>query len=142
MEHVKSLLPPGKKWKLVWHDEFDGDTLDKSKWSYRLHLLQRRHETFTDRGAFLDGKGNLLLALQEKSRLRREPTGKFTALSQPRKLQNSFLISMALRLTDGKLSFPTQLKHLEPIRQKSNCTRKSSGKSMLSSLRLTNNRSS
>ncbi len=66
MEHVKSLLPPGKKWKLVWHDEFDGDTLDESKWSYRLHLLQRRHETFTDQGAFLDGKGNLLLALQEK----------------------------------------------------------------------------
>ena len=28
-------LPPapgGKTWKLVWHDEFDGDKLDDSKW--------------------------------------------------------------------------------------------------------------
>ena len=22
----------GKQWKLVWHDEFDGSTLDESKW--------------------------------------------------------------------------------------------------------------
>lgn len=66
MEHVKSLLPPQKRWKLVWHDEFDGTELDTSKWGYRLHLLQQRHSTFTDQGAVLDGKGNLLLTLQEK----------------------------------------------------------------------------
>ena len=30
-----SLLPPGKKWKLVWHDEFDGQTIDTSKWMCR-----------------------------------------------------------------------------------------------------------
>jgi len=64
--HAKSLLPAGKSWKLVWHDEFDGDKLDESKWGYRLHLMQRRHETFSDGGAFLDGKGNLILPLIEK----------------------------------------------------------------------------
>ncbi len=24
--------PEGKAWKLVWHDEFDGDKLDGTKW--------------------------------------------------------------------------------------------------------------
>lgn len=65
-DHVESLLPAGKKWKLVWHDEFDGTELDRSKWDFRLHLLQQRHSTFTDEGAVLDGKGNLLLTLIEK----------------------------------------------------------------------------
>ena len=32
-KHVDSLLPAGKSWKLVWHDEFDGDTLDRTKWT-------------------------------------------------------------------------------------------------------------
>ena len=32
---AKSLLPPGKNWKLAWHDEFDGDEIDKSKWMCR-----------------------------------------------------------------------------------------------------------
>ncbi len=65
-KHVPSLLPPGKKWKLVWHDEFDGDTLDRTKWDFRLHLMQQRHTTYTDEGARLDGKGNLELFLIEK----------------------------------------------------------------------------
>ena len=65
-EHVKSLLPAGKPWKLVWHDEFDGTELDRTKWDFRLHLLQQRHSTYTDEGAFLDGKGNLHLKLIEK----------------------------------------------------------------------------
>lgn len=64
--HVPSLLPPGRKWELVWNDEFDGDTLDRSKWSFRLHLMQQRHNTFSEEGATLDGKGNLLLTLHEK----------------------------------------------------------------------------
>ncbi len=64
--HAKSLLPEGKKWKLVWHDEFDGEELDRSKWGFRLHLMQRRHNTFTEEGAELDGKGNLHIKLIEK----------------------------------------------------------------------------
>ena len=65
-EHAKSLLPAGKQWKLVWHDEFDGTELDRTKWDFRLHLLQQRHKTYTDEGAVLDGKGNLHLKLIEK----------------------------------------------------------------------------
>ena len=37
-----SLLPPGKKFKLVWNDEFDGDRLDVSKWSYRTNFWGQR----------------------------------------------------------------------------------------------------
>lgn len=37
-----SLLPLGKNFKLVWHDEFDGDSLDESKWSYRTNFWGRR----------------------------------------------------------------------------------------------------
>ena len=29
--HADSFLPASKKWKLVWHDEFDGTELDESK---------------------------------------------------------------------------------------------------------------
>jgi L-ascorbate metabolism protein UlaG (beta-lactamase superfamily) len=64
--HVPSLLPPDRNWKLVWHDEFDGETLDTTKWGFRLHLLQKRHETFTSEGAVLDGKGCLYLQLIRK----------------------------------------------------------------------------
>ena len=48
-----SILPKEKKWKLVWHDEFDGDTLDETKWSYRRHLWHRESPTFTDEGVTL-----------------------------------------------------------------------------------------
>ncbi len=65
-EHAPSYLPAGKKWRLAWHDEFDGDTLDLSKWDFRLHLLQQRHLTFSIEGAVLDGKSNLQLSLIEK----------------------------------------------------------------------------
>ena len=30
-----SLLPRGKMWKLVWHDEFDAREIDKTKWMCR-----------------------------------------------------------------------------------------------------------
>ncbi len=63
---VPSQLPEGSKWKLFWHDEFDGTELDTNKWDYRLHLMQIRHHTWTDQGAELDGKGNLLLKLYKK----------------------------------------------------------------------------
>lgn len=45
MEHT-SILPQGKKWHLVWNDEFDGNSLDLQKWDFRRHLLQCEHKTF------------------------------------------------------------------------------------------------
>ncbi len=64
--HLPSQLPQDKKWRLVWHDEFDGIQLDESKWDYRLHLMQNRHKTWTKDGAVLDGKGLLKLTLHKK----------------------------------------------------------------------------
>lgn len=66
MGHEQSLLPEGYGWNLVWNDKFDGDEIDTSKWGYRLHLMQKRHNAYTDEGAALDGKGNLLLKLIQK----------------------------------------------------------------------------
>jgi len=44
--HAVSLLPEDKKFRLVWHDEFDGTTLDESKWSYRTNFWGRRAHWF------------------------------------------------------------------------------------------------
>lgn len=63
---VPSQLPQGKQWKLVWSDEFNGTQLDRSKWDFRLHLMQQRHGTWVEDAAALDGKGNLLLRVYEK----------------------------------------------------------------------------
>ncbi len=57
-DHAPSILPDGRKFKLVWADEFDGDELDTSKWDYRFSMMQRVHPAWTDKGVHLDGKGN------------------------------------------------------------------------------------
>ena len=41
-----SLLPRGRVFKLVWNDEFDGDSLDMSKWSYRTNFWGNRAPWF------------------------------------------------------------------------------------------------
>ncbi len=64
--HAASLLPEEKDWKLVWNDEFDGETLDETKWSYRLHLMGMRHETFCDDAVYLDNESNLVFKVIEK----------------------------------------------------------------------------
>lgn len=48
--HAESLLPAGKQWKLVWSDEFDGDSLDETKWNYRLNFWGYRSPTWTTEG--------------------------------------------------------------------------------------------
>ena len=45
-DRAPSLLPVGKSFKLVWHDEFDGTTLDESKWSYRTNFWGRNAHWF------------------------------------------------------------------------------------------------
>lgn len=49
-DHAPSLLPDGYDFKLVWADEFDGDTLDTTKWDYRLCMMGKRHPAWTDKG--------------------------------------------------------------------------------------------
>lgn len=43
--HAPSLLPPGS-WSLVWNDEFDGDRLDETKWSFRTWFWGRKAHWF------------------------------------------------------------------------------------------------
>lgn len=38
-----SLLPGHRSWRLVWNDEFDGKSLDRSKWAVRTHMMGLRH---------------------------------------------------------------------------------------------------
>lgn len=58
--HEYSLLPKDKEWKLIWSDEFDGDTLDESKWNFRLNYWGMPFDGFTDKGVYLDGNSNLV----------------------------------------------------------------------------------
>ena len=44
--HAPSLLPKGRDFALVWHDEFDGDRLDETKWSFRTTFWGRRAHWF------------------------------------------------------------------------------------------------
>ncbi|MBE6397712.1 MAG: hypothetical protein E7046_11985, partial [Lentisphaerae bacterium] len=56
-----SLLPKGRKFSLVWNDEFDGDRLDESKWSYRTNFWGRRAHWFaTPEDGAVDVKDGLL----------------------------------------------------------------------------------
>jgi beta-glucanase (GH16 family) len=52
--------PPGKEWKLVWQDEFNGAKLDESKWN-RLGDWKRRDGFWIKEDAFLNGRGQLVL---------------------------------------------------------------------------------
>ncbi len=51
--------PPGKVWKLVWHDEFDGTELDRTKWE--IPEGPRRDGYWTAKAVALDGKGHLVI---------------------------------------------------------------------------------
>jgi beta-glucanase (GH16 family) len=63
----KDSLPPapeGQRWTLVWHDEFDGETLDESKWD--VPEGKRRDAWWSRKAIKLDGKGHLVIqALKE-----------------------------------------------------------------------------
>ncbi|MHC4398098.1 MAG: glycoside hydrolase family 16 protein [Planctomycetota bacterium] len=64
-------LPPvadGKTWKLAWHDEFDGDALDESKWNVPPDA-PRRDGWWMRKAIALDGKGHLVIrALKDGDR--------------------------------------------------------------------------
>ena len=70
-----SLLPAGKKFKLVWNDEFNGDRLDESKWSYRTNFWGRRAPWFAapEDGAVEVKDGKVHLKIVKK------PDGQFVS---------------------------------------------------------------
>ena len=57
-DHEYSILPEGKKWKLVFSDEFDGTVLNENVWNYRLNFWGDRFLAYTDKGVTLDGNSN------------------------------------------------------------------------------------
>ncbi len=60
IEDVLPLAPQGKAWKLVWHDEFDGEKLDESKWDVPPDG-KRRDAWWMRKAIGLDGKGHLVM---------------------------------------------------------------------------------
>jgi beta-glucanase (GH16 family) len=52
--------PAGKQWKLIWGDDFEGDTLDESKWN-RLGDVERRDGYWIKDDAYVSGEGTLVL---------------------------------------------------------------------------------
>ncbi len=52
--------PEGKQWKLAWHDEFDGQKLDETKWETPPDA-PRRDAAWVRRAVSLDGQGHLVI---------------------------------------------------------------------------------
>lgn len=65
-DHADSFLPAGKKWKLVWNDEFDGTELDTTKWGFRRNFWGASFPAFSNEGIVLDGKSHMQMHLMEK----------------------------------------------------------------------------
>lgn len=59
--------PSGKKWKLVWSDEFNGEHLDGAKWE-KVGDWPRRGALWLKENAYLDGKGNLVIRSKKEGR--------------------------------------------------------------------------
>lgn len=55
----------GKKWKLAWHDEFEGEKIDESKWEI-MGDWKRRDGWWVKEDSYVDGKGNLVLRTKKK----------------------------------------------------------------------------
>lgn len=64
--HEPSFLPEGE-WKLAWADEFDGTELDRSKWDYRMSMMGKRWEAWSDKGVALDGNSNAVFTVIEEN---------------------------------------------------------------------------
>ena len=65
--HVPSLLPDGKNWELVWADEFDGKTLDRTKWVPRLNMMGSRSPHWVEDAYEIDGNSNLVFKLEKRN---------------------------------------------------------------------------
>lgn len=65
-DHEPSYLPEGKTFTLVWNDEFDGNTLDRTKWDYRTSMMGKVHPAWCEEGVELDGNSNAVFTLMLK----------------------------------------------------------------------------
>ena len=58
-------IAEGKKWKLVWSDEFDGNAIDSSKWNI-LGDHKRKDGWWLKEDARLDGNGSLEIRVKKQ----------------------------------------------------------------------------
>ncbi|MGI6496978.1 MAG: hypothetical protein ACOX5G_13065 [Kiritimatiellia bacterium] len=65
-----SLLPEDREWRLAFHDEFDGDALDTTTWSYRTNFGGRRASWFA---VPEDGCSFFVDGVQRGPKIGREP---------------------------------------------------------------------
>jgi beta-glucanase (GH16 family) len=63
--HEPSILPDGE-WKLVWADEFDGESLDKTKWNFRHHIFHKEHPCWIEDEGLSFENSNIHFKLVEK----------------------------------------------------------------------------
>ena len=61
IEVVLPTAPEGKTWHLVWHDEFDGEKLDETKWEV-MPDAPRKGGWWSRKSISLDGKGHLVIS--------------------------------------------------------------------------------
>ena len=63
-EHLPP-VPAGKCWKLVWHDEFEGNRIDVAKWNVRADGPRRDGWWLPD-AVELDGQGHLVMKVLDR----------------------------------------------------------------------------
>jgi len=68
-DHAPSLLPDGYEFQKVWADEFDGDTLDTTKWDYRLCMMGKRHPAWTNKGVKIENGCAVFTVLEEDGKI-------------------------------------------------------------------------
>ena len=64
--HEPSLPLEEKNWKLVWSDEFDGSTLDESKWIFGSVCFTSLIPRIPEKGVKVEN-GNLILSVTEEN---------------------------------------------------------------------------
>ena len=61
IEVVLPTAPEGKSWKLIWHDEFDEEKIDETKWEV-MPYAPRKGGWWSQKAVSLDGKGHLVIS--------------------------------------------------------------------------------
>ncbi len=100
-DHEPSFLPEGN-WKLVWNDEFDGDKLDTSKWDYRLCMMGKKHDAWTDKGVKIADSNAIFTIFEENGHIvsSQLQTG-YNFMDQP--VENTKFLDSFLQWPIGKL---------------------------------------
>ena len=62
---VPSCLPDGE-WNLIWHDEFDEGTLDRTKWDFRYNMMGKRCKHWVGEEGIEFDNDNVIFKLVEK----------------------------------------------------------------------------